>query len=335
MSSLLNGIDRTPLVCKSNRRILESISDTQLNTCFNFNSPSSQKVRKSLAGRARKVSLFSSPRSKPAQLVGSAPLLQIPSMLSGFSLAKSCDFSLSSIPISKRKTEQFYKEHLLQTFQAVKFIRRLPEMDFNEVVLKSVKIPRRPGYENKKTVIFDLDETLVHTSADSGFDLGHQIRIRVSDEEIKAKVKIRPFARDCLREVAKDFEVIVFTASHKDYADAVIDHIDPSNELIHWRLYRDSCIEVDGVLIKDLRILLDRELKDLIIVDNSAYSFAYQVNNGIPIVTWIDDPCDRELFNLGDFLCGLANNDDVRVVLKQVFRMESFYEDYAREYLGV
>ena len=208
-------------------------------------------------------------------------------------------------------------------------------MDFNEVVLKSVKIPRRPGYENKKTVIFDLDETLVHTSADSGFDLGHQIRIRVSDEEIKAKVKIRPFARECLREVAKDFEVIVFTASHKDYADAVIDHIDPSNELIHWRLYRDSCIEVDGVLIKDLRILLDRELKDLIIVDNSAYSFAYQVNNGIPIVTWIDDPCDRELFNLGDFLCGLANIDDVRVVLKQVFRMESFYEDYAREYLGV
>jgi len=71
-------------------------------------------------------------------------------------------------------------------------------------------------------------------------------------------------------------EVIVFTASHQCYASKVLDHIDPTGKLIHHRLFRDHCVTTEeGVHIKDLRILADRDLKDVVLVDNAAYSFGF------------------------------------------------------------
>jgi CTD small phosphatase-like protein 2 len=68
----------------------------------------------------------------------------------------------------------------------------------------------------------------------------------------------------------------VFTASHQSYADVVLDYLDPNRELIEYRLYRDSCIKTEeGVYIKDLRIIKNRNLKDVVIVDNAVYSFGY------------------------------------------------------------
>ena len=55
------------------------------------------------------------------------------------------------------------------------------------------------------------------------------------------------------------------------------------------RLYRQHCVETNYGLIKDLRIVKNRDLKDMIIVDNSALSFAFHVKNGIPILPFFDD----------------------------------------------
>jgi CTD small phosphatase-like protein 2 len=66
----------------------------------------------------------------------------------------------------------------------------------------------------------------------------------------------------------------VFTASHKWYADVIIDYIDPEKKYIQHRLYRDHCIKTtDNVYVKDLRVFKNRDLKDLLIVDNAVYSF--------------------------------------------------------------
>ena len=51
-------------------------------------------------------------------------------------------------------------------------------------------------------------------------------------------------------------------------------YIDPKNELIAYRFYRDSCVVTpDNIFMKDLRILGNRDLKNLVLVDNSPYSF--------------------------------------------------------------
>ena len=73
----------------------------------------------------------------------------------------------------------------------------------------------------------------------------------------------------------------------------MLNHLDPTGELIHHRLYRDNCVVVQGVFMKDLRIISERSLQNIVIVDNACYSFGYQLDNGIPIISWHDDKTDK------------------------------------------
>jgi CTD small phosphatase-like protein 2 len=41
--------------------------------------------------------------------------------------------------------------------------------------------------------------------------------------------------------MAKKFEIIIFTASHKSYADAILDELDPDKNIFSHRLYRNNC----------------------------------------------------------------------------------------------
>ena len=74
---------------------------------------------------------------------------------------------------------------------------------------------------------------------------------------------------------SQHFEVAVFTASHKCYADVVLDLLDPKGTLIHHRLYRDQCVQIEGMYVKDLRVIANWDLKNTVLVDNASYSFAY------------------------------------------------------------
>lgn len=86
----------------------------------------------------------------------------------------------------------------------------------------------------------------------------------------------------------------MFTASSQGYADVILDYLDPTGELIHHRLYRESCVHDEslGAYIKDLRIFEGVDLKDIFIVDNAIYSFSYQLDNGIPIIPFRDNKED-------------------------------------------
>jgi len=68
--------------------------------------------------------------------------------------------------------------------------------------------------------IFDMDETLIHCVDDIEKDNPDVIlEIDFSDEHhqeevVCAGINIRPYALECLEEASKNFQVIVFTASH-------------------------------------------------------------------------------------------------------------------------
>lgn len=223
-----------------------------------------------------------------------------------------------------------YKEYLASTLQALRCAQSLPQVDLAQLASKRILLPKRPGWLHKKTIIFDLDETLVHCSDELSPNLA-DVSLPIafpSGEVLHAGVNIRPYVRECLSAANQDFEVIVFTASHRWYADVILDYLDPQHTLIHHRLYRDSCVMTGGVLVKDLRIFANRNLEDLVIVDNMAYSFAFQLDNGIPIRSWKEDETDRELVLLCDYMKKLAAVSDVRELNARTFGLKTFLQNY-------
>jgi len=169
-----------------------------------------------------------------------------------------------------------------------------------------------------------MDETLIHCVDDiETQDPDIVLEIDFPDEEtVYAGINIRPYIMECLEEANKHFQVIAFTASHQVYADAILDYIDPNHEFITHRLYRQHCfLTEEGYYVKDLRIFADRDLKDVVIVDNSVYSFAFQIDNGIPIIPFYNDKQDEEMLHLVYYLNCLAKADDVREQNRQAFEL--------------
>lgn len=185
----------------------------------------------------------------------------------------------------------------------------------------------KPGI--KKTIIFDLDETLAHCVRQENPARPPDVFLNItlmSGQVLKAGFNIRPYTKECLEMVNKHFEVVVFTASHKWYADSILNYIDPEGKYIQHRLYREHCIKSDdNVYIKDLRVFKGRDLKDLIIVDNAVYSFGAQLSNGIPITPFKDDKDDREFLCLMNYLDMIKDVEDFRIPNKEAFKMEQVY----------
>jgi len=120
----------------------------------------------------------------------------------------------------------------------------------------------------------------------------------------------RPGVDEFLTEMAKHYEIVVYTASLNKYADPLLDLLDP-NRVIRCRLFRESCVYYEGNYVKDLS-LLDRDLSQAIIVDNSPSSYIFHPENAIDCSSFIDDPMDRELDQIAAFLKGVKDVKDVR-----------------------
>jgi CTD small phosphatase-like protein 2 len=217
-----------------------------------------------------------------------------------------------------------YDEFLHQSLQSLHLMKSIAPVDLKQLKSKKVLINRKPGFEDKKTLIFDLDETLVHCCVNGEpADVFLEVRLPTG-QFCEAGVNIRPFAQECLKRLSKNFEIFIFTASHSCYADVVCDYLDPDHNLIHARFYRESCIVSEGLYIKDLRIFANRRIKDVVLIDNTLHCAAYQIDNCIPIISWFCDRNDQELLKLIEFLDEISKVDDVRVVNRKYFNLSSF-----------
>ena len=193
-------------------------------------------------------------------------------------------------------------------------------------------------HKDKKLLIIDMDETLVHSDLD--FTLEQKIKKYDailhfnSDEEknIPIPLIIRPGTKKFLDYAAKEFDLVVFTASDQQYADEVIDYIEKDKKYFKMRLYRNHCLFIEpGLYIKDLRIFSGiKNMEDIIILDNSIFSFANQLNNGILITSFFSDMNDTFLENVKCYLDYIKNEKDIRVINKQSFRFEEIKEDIIR-----
>jgi len=197
-----------------------------------------------------------------------------------------------------------------------------------EEIKKQLNFPEEFKYQ--KVAIFDLDETLIHVDYINIYSCDKIVTIMHPKEgPTKIGVNIRPKIIESLKKIKENYVIIVFTASHSLYADPIIDLIDPNKSLISHRLYRSSCMKVksdtnDDIYVKDLRIFKGFNLENLLIIDNSILSFAFHLDNGIPILPFKDNKNDNEFPILVNYLNYLATVDDVRVENRKYLKLDYF-----------
>ncbi|XP_044495100.1 CTD small phosphatase-like protein 2 isoform X1 [Mangifera indica] len=198
------------------------------------------------------------------------------------------------------------------------FIKNLPELSDVVSNFRPTILPKESRRRKLVTLVLDLDETLVHSTLEHCDDADFTFSVFFNMKEHTVYVKQRPYLHTFLERVAEMFEVIIFTASQSIYAAQLLDILDPEGKFISRRVYRESCIFSDGTYTKDLTVL-GVDLAKVAIIDNSPQVFRLQVNNGIPIKSWFDDPSDCSLISLLPFLENLADAEDVRPIIARTF----------------
>jgi len=167
-----------------------------------------------------------------------------------------------------------------------------------------------PDDTGKMCLVLDLDETLVHSSFRPVPNSDFVIPVEIENVTHMVYVAKRPGVDEFLVEMAKHYEIIIYTASLNKYADPLLDLLDPK-KTIRTRLFRESCVYYEGNYVKDLS-LLNRDLSKTIIIDNSPASYMFHPENAIDCSSFIEDRSDRELDQIGSFLAGIKDADDVR-----------------------
>ena len=155
------------------------------------------------------------------------------------------------------------------------------------------------------TLVLDLDETLVN------------VKISKTNSN-QGCLLFRPGLDDFLEHLSEWYEIVIFTAATKDYADAILDEIDLNGNLFTYRLYREHTTIIGNDYVKDIS-LIGRDLDKTVIVDNMAQNFKLQKENGILIHSfWGDDEYDVALIELEKILRKVAQEKgDIRVILKK------------------
>ena len=189
--------------------------------------------------------------------------------------------------LEEETTKDIYAEEL-------SIVKSLPPLKLDDINSHQVFLGERT---KKYTLFLDLDETLVAFRNDSG-------KIITQYEE-SSGIIVRPFAVGLIETLSEYYEIVIFTAASEEYANEVTEILDPDHKYIKKVLTNYHCLRVNEFYVKDLRIIADRRLDQMLIVDNSIISFAFQLENGIPVTPYFGEADDKELVYLTTYLKSL------------------------------
>ena len=159
--------------------------------------------------------------------------------------------------------------------------------------------------DKKFCLVLDIDETL-----------SHMIKLPFGNYFL-----VRPGVMDLLKELYSYYEIDIFTAALKHYADNILNKLDKDNIYISYRLYRCHCTYEDGKSVKKLS-LIGRDLNKIVFVDDLKRNAKYNMKNLALVSKWIDNLYDNEIITLKNklkfiALCGKYDDDITKGLLEE------------------
>jgi Dullard-like phosphatase family protein len=203
------------------------------------------------------------------------------------------------------------------------------------------------SYDSDLVVVLDMDQCLIHSqfksrdsakfayqTSDDNMDSQEgelkKFDVSLPDGDL-VKVSQRPYLLEFLDRVTERFETHVFTAAMPEYANPVLDILDPNHTKFTSRLYRDSCqLTQNGIYVKNLSVLQKNEAR-IVLIDNNPISFIPNPSNGILVKSFYNDASDDTLLNVLEILDELDDCEDVRPYLDKKFGLASLLEQAKRE----
>ncbi|XP_030379096.1 CTD nuclear envelope phosphatase 1 [Scaptodrosophila lebanonensis] len=187
---------------------------------------------------------------------------------------------------------------------------------------------RRLGMVKRKTLVLDMDETLITTVLDrndTGMEplpeIPYDYSFYLEDYDYTFYVYKRPYVDLFLEKVSKWYDVTIYTAASQGYAEPVLDFLDAGRGILRKRLYRQHCIDVMGLRGKYVS-LANSDLANVLLVDNSDVECSFNAGNSVRIRSFRVGRQDEALLNLLPFLDALRFTSDVRTVLERCTRYD-------------
>ena len=152
----------------------------------------------------------------------------------------------------------------------------------NENKIEKYLLPKiRNNY--KYSLVLDLDETLICIKRD------RNNKIKFSQTNNLITLILRPGLLDFLRKMKKIYELILFSMGTNEYVSPIIKTIEKNEKFFEHILYREHVTYDDnGNFFKNLN-LLNRDVKNIIIVDDNYKNFKNHKLNGICIKPFFGD----------------------------------------------
>ncbi|XP_016986322.1 CTD nuclear envelope phosphatase 1 [Drosophila rhopaloa] len=272
--------------------------------------------------------------AQSAHLVKLAPSGQVPvSVVSNLQSPRSSPGRRTLVPILFAGELGTYIRRLLGHLAAkicalLRPVLGVAGVTYRDVAL-SPAMAQRLASVGRKTLVLDLDETLVHScysdaehresgncaQLPAGARPDYLLSVSIDGlEPISFQVYKRPHVDVFLDFVSKWYDLVIYTASLEVYAAQVVDLLDAGRGMMPRRFYRQHCRASTSLVTKDLT-LVSPDMSGTFIIDNSPYAYRDFPDNAVPIKTFIYDPDDTELLKLLPFLDALRFTKDVRSIL--------------------
>jgi len=185
------------------------------------------------------------------------------------------------------------------------------------------------GTVSNKIIMLDLDETLVRAEPYVfGKAYNDIISVKVGEDQHQSfGVFVRPFTQEFLEVISRNHRLVVYTASVQEYAEKIVQVIDPKRQYFDEILSRQHCTFINGMFVKNLNIATQYgvQLENVTIVDNYVHSYALHLDQGIPIKPFYGSKDDKELLDLANMLHLTDDYPNLQEFLRSHFDFPKLY----------